>query len=154
MDEPVHGAANRRPWQLIAVGFGLKSLTPATARELERIFELCPELPMLTISTAGGEGFTVSRDFPSDALQEVDDRLARIFRENPAIAAITFPAEGTRPAHAATPDAPFWSPTGRESAAILAAARSGEITPEQASERLDRLFRRQGEDPEPSSPSP
>ena len=147
-------AGTRRPWQLIAVGFGLKSLTPATARELERIFDLCPELPMLTIRTAGGEGFTVSRDFPSDALQEVDDRLARIFRENPAIAAITFPAEGNRPEHAATPDAPFWSPRGRESAAILAAVRAGEITPEQASERLDRLFQRHGEEPEPSSSSP
>ena len=147
-------AGTRRPWQLIAVGFGLKSLTPATARELERIFELCPELPMLTIRTAGGEGFTVSRDFPSDALQEVDDRLARIFRENPAIAAITFPAKGNRPAHAATPDAPFGSAMGREGAAILAAARSGEITAEQASERLDRLFRHHGEEPEPSSSSP
>ena len=154
MDEPVHGAANRRPWQLIAVGFGLKSLTPATARELERIFELCPELPMLTISTASGEGFTVSRDFPSDAPQEVDDRLARIFRENPAIAAITFPAQGKRPAHAATPQAPFGSPTGEESAAILTAIRAGEITPDEASKRLYQLFRRYGEDPEPSSSSP
>lgn len=147
-------AGTRRPWQLIAVGFGLKSLTPATARELERIFELCPELPMLTIRTAGGEGFTVSRDFPSDALQEVDDRLARIFRENPAIAAITFAGHGNRPAHAATPDAPFWSATSRESTAILAAARSGEITAEQASERLDRLFQHYGEEPEPSRSSP
>jgi hypothetical protein len=152
IDEADHTGTGR-PWQIIAVGFGMHD-APAATRDLARIFDLLPELPMLTIRTASGEGFTVSRDFPSDAFLEVDASLDRIFRDNPAIAGITFPARGDRPAHTATPNEPFQSASGKESTAILAAARSGEITPEQASERLDRLFRHHSEEPEPSSSSP
>jgi hypothetical protein len=87
---------------------------------------------MLTIRTAGGEGFTVSRDFPSGYFLEVDAILARIFRENPAIAGITFPAQGERPAHTATAAEPFQSPGTKE--IITGSRKPGN---ERACKRLD-----------------
>lgn len=70
----------------------------------------------------------------------MDELLAELFRANPAVTGVAFPATPTRPAHTAMPDDPFWSCLGKAGAGITAAMAAGRITPERAVEQFKRLY--------------
>lgn len=108
----LEGLLPKRPWRLLATGEGSLALTSGVTRSIEEIFELFPSVSFLTLQTAWGEGM-VMRDYPSGYPQRVDRLLADIFRQNPAITGITFPAREGQPAHTATPEYPFWSAEGQ-----------------------------------------
>ncbi|MBJ6126896.1 hypothetical protein [Microvirga splendida] len=105
----LEGLERRRPWSLLATGEAAKALTPSVTKDIERIFELFPSIPFLTLHTAEGEGM-VTRDYPSGYTQRVNAFLANIFEQNSEIIGITFPARDGHPAHTATRIDPFWSP--------------------------------------------
>ena len=130
----------RRPWQLMATGDGAVHLSGKSIwRNLECIFELFPSLKSLTLHTTSGS-CTVCRDFPSGYTEGVDDALAAIFRNNPAVTGIEFPAAADGTGHTATPDDPYWSADGKQWADIRAAMERGEITPQQAIDQFDQLI--------------
>lgn len=104
----LEGLERRRPWSLLATGEAAKALTPSVTKHIERIFELFPSVPFLTVHTADGEGI-VSRDYPSGYTQQVNALLASIFERNSEIIGITFPAKDGHLEHTATPEDPFWS---------------------------------------------
>lgn len=112
------GLERRRPWSLLATGEAAKALTPSVTKHLERIFELFPSVPFLTVHTADGEGI-VSRDYPSGYTQQVNALLANIFEQNSKIIGITLPARDGHPAHTATRIDPFWSPDHKARAATV-----------------------------------
>ncbi|MGY4197349.1 hypothetical protein [Bradyrhizobium sp. USDA 4520] len=128
---------DRRPWQLMMTGVSAEpmniEISPGTSRALTRIFDLWPDLGVVTIGTENGD-VRVTRDFPSDTQARIDDLIAGIFENDPTITAIALPG------HTATPDNPYSSPHGRVGAAITAAVVSGEITPDDAIGRLKALF--------------
>lgn len=130
----------RPPWQLLmtTVSEDVPALRIETKNALTRIFELLPHLGGLTVQTTSGD-IRVTRDFASDYAAEVDRILADIFHDEPAVKGVVVPATGMVPAHTATRDNPYWSPDGKTLAAIDAALASGEITPQQAIERLKAL---------------
>ena len=129
----------KRPWQLLMTSADeMPSFSPGTFEALASIFDLFPSLKVLAIKTDKGEAI-VSRDFPSGYTERVDRLLAEIFRTNPEITGIVFPATNTREGHTATPDDPYWSADGKEIAALSAAIQSGEISPEEALSRLRML---------------
>lgn len=72
------GLDDRRPWRLLATGEGSQALTPSLTKNIERIFELFPSVPFLTLHTAEGECH-VTRDYPSGYTQRVNALLADIF---------------------------------------------------------------------------
>ena len=63
----------------------------------------------------------------------MDRKIAAIFAADPQITGIGFPK------HTATPNDPHWSPTGKASAALAAARKAGDITPDEAIQRLKAL---------------
>jgi hypothetical protein len=71
----------------------------------------------------------------------VDQILAGIFQGNAAVTGVTFLAATDTPAHTATPDAPYWTAEGKTAAEVMAACTRGEITADEATARLDRLYR-------------
>jgi hypothetical protein len=105
----LEGLERRRPWSLLATGEAAKVLTPSVTKHIERVFELFPSVPFLTVHTADGEGM-VSRDYPSGYTQQVNALLTNIFEQNSEIIGITFPAWDGHPSHTATRKDPFWSP--------------------------------------------
>lgn len=125
----------RRPWQVLLTWTGAAPPGPGLYEELARILDLFPGTDCLTVHTADG-CLWATRDFPSNAIQEVDGILARLFQANPEVAGVTFPGTATWPAHTATPDDPFWSPQGKAGAAITAALEARTVTPGQAIEQL------------------
>ena len=136
-----HPVAAHRPWQLSLVGGdNVQSLDRETLADLARIFDLMPSVGHLGVQTEAG-GIQVSRDFPSTYLKEVDQRLARIFHDNPAVTGITFPASSTRSEHTATLDDPHWSIFGKTLAEIGAAGERGDLTIEEAIIRITQLFK-------------
>lgn len=129
----------RRPWQVLLTWTGAAPPGPGLDEELGHILDLFPGTGFLTVHTAEG-CLHVTRDFPSNATQEVDDILARLFQANPEVTGVTFPGTATRPAHTATPDDPFWSAQGKAGAAITAALEAGTVTPGQAIEQFKYLY--------------
>nr|CAD6629840.1 hypothetical protein RKHAN_04093 [Rhizobium sp. Khangiran2] len=133
----------RRPWRLIitSISENIAPLSAETIEALERIFELFPHLGSLTVQTNAGD-VQVTRDYPGNYTAEVDRLLEVIFQNDPAISGIIFPATATQPEHRATPDDPHWSASGKEVSAINAALEAGQITGDQARQRLKELFSR------------
>ncbi|NRQ19185.1 hypothetical protein [Ensifer sesbaniae] len=133
----------RPPWRLLitSVRADALALSTETNNALTRIFELLPHLGSLTIQTTTGD-IRVTRDFASGYAAEVDRMLAEIFRNDPAVTGIVVPATGTAPEHTATHDNPYWSPDGKTLAAVDAALASGEITPQEAIDRIKAVSTR------------
>lgn len=123
----------RPPWQVMVTGNAETSISPDTVAALGRILDLMPGIGHLMLQTAGGGVLNVTRDFHSGYLDEVDRKIAAIFAADPQITSIGFPK------HTATPDDPHWSPTGKASAALAAARKAGDITPDEAIQRLKAL---------------
>lgn len=131
----------RRPaWQLLmaSVREDAPALSTETNNALTRIFELLPHLGGLTVQTTSGD-IRVTRDFASGYAAELDRMLAEIFRHDPAVKGIVVPAAGTVPEHTATRDDPYWSPSGKTVAAINTALAAGEITPQEAMDRINAV---------------
>jgi len=139
----LEGLERRRPWSLLATGEAAKVLTPSVTTHIERIFELFPSVPFLTVHTADGEGL-VLRDYPSGYSQQVNALIANIFEQNSEIIGITFPARDGYPAHTASRIDPFWSPDYKAHAArvrdcvaaiVLERANSSQISVEEMDHR-------------------
>lgn len=114
---------SRRPWQVMLAWTGADPPGPGLGEALGRILDLFPDVGSLTVHTAGG-GIVATRDFHGNYPAEVDGILARLFRDDPGVVGVTFPATATRPAHTATPDDPggrLWS--GRLEAATVEVAQ-------------------------------
>ncbi len=126
----LNGMARSRPWQLLLTGDGLVDLDAKTIGGLTRILDLFPAVTHLLVQTTAGHAYA-TRDFSSGYTKEVDQILAGIFQGNAAVTGVTFPAAPGTPAHTATPDGPHW----------MAACTRGEITANEATARLDRLYR-------------
>lgn len=116
----------RRPWQVMLAWTGADPPGPGLGEALGRILDLFPGTGYLMVHTASGS-IMATRDFHGNYPAEVDGILARLFRDDPGVVGMTFPATPTRPAHTATPDDPHWSPLGKASAGIAAAAAAGRI---------------------------
>ena len=123
----------RPPWQVMVTGNTDAPISTEVVAALGRILDLLPGVGHLTLQTAGGGVLNVTRDFRSGYLDEVDKKITAIFAADPQITGIGFPK------HTATPDDPHWSPTGKASAAIAAARKAGDITPDEAIHRLKAL---------------
>ncbi len=142
---------SRRPWQVLLTWTGAEPPSAGLCDALGRILDLFPDTSGLTVHTADG-GIMATRDFHGDYTKEVDDLLAGLFRANPAVTGVTFPATPTRRAHTATPDDPFWSCLGKAGAGITAAMAAGRITPERAVEQFKRLYAADAGAEDPTSP--
>ncbi len=59
-----------RSWQLLTVGLGVRHITPGLHDRLVRLFDLLPQTRLIEIKTDAG-GVSVSRDWPSDCMEEV-----------------------------------------------------------------------------------
>ena len=125
-----------RPWQIMLTGAGLMAIDAETRQALEQILELFTEVGGLVVQTTAGE-VSVTRDFPSDFVIQVDQLLKEIFKNNPAVTGIRL--LGAENAHTATPDDPHWSAHGKAYAGIEEAAARGELTPEAAIAAYRRL---------------
>ena len=101
--EMIHERA--RPWQVIATGQNLSSLDRGALFKLAQIFDLMPAVPFLTVETTQGP-VVVSRDFPSDTLDDINRLLEAIYEDNSQIAAIVFPESPDRSAHRTTAERP------------------------------------------------
>lgn len=88
----------RRPWQLLITGNTKEPIafSVETRDALTSMFELFPHLSGLTLKTRHGD-LSVTRDFPGDYTSRVDEMIAAVFRNNPDITGIVFPATSTRP---------------------------------------------------------
>jgi len=123
----------RPPWQVMVTGNSDTPISSDTVAALGRILDLMPGVGHLTLETEGGRVLNVTRDFRSFYLDEVDRKIAAIFGADPQITGIRFPK------HTATPDDPHWSPTGKARAAIAASRKAGDITPDEAIQKLKAL---------------
>lgn len=119
--------SQQRPWQLLMIGNGGTLLTQQDIEALTRILDLLPHIAGLDITTSAGSA-RVSRDFPSNYIQEANQILAEMFTRNPNVTGITFPAPHGRRAHTATVDDPHVLPHDRALTAIMDARQRGEIT--------------------------
>lgn len=130
----------RPPWQLLMVGNTKEPLhfTAKTNNALTRMFDLLPALGGVTIRTTNGD-LSVSRDFPRGYTEAVDALIVAVFRNNPEITGIVFPATSTRPEHIATADDPHFLPQGKALAAIDAAFKADEISTDEALNRIKAL---------------
>lgn len=59
-----------RSWQLLMVGPGSQHITPDLHDRLVRLLDLLPQTRLIEIETDAG-GVSVSRDWPSDRMEEV-----------------------------------------------------------------------------------
>lgn len=59
-----------RSWQLLMVGPGSRHITPDLRDRLMRLLDLLPQTRLIEIETDTGD-VSVSRDWPSDRLEEV-----------------------------------------------------------------------------------
>jgi hypothetical protein len=122
-------------------GNGGELLDDSTWKALDHILELFPDLRSLEITTAHGSCH-VARDFPSDYTQQVDRILAEVFKNNPAVAGVTFRWSEKSKQHTATPDDPHWSAEGKDYARIEAAMARGEMTTEEGIDAYLQIARR------------
>lgn len=59
-----------RSWQLLLVGPGSRHITPDLHDRLMRLLDLLPQTRLIELETDAGD-VSVSRDWPSDRLEEV-----------------------------------------------------------------------------------
>ena len=59
-----------RSWQLLMVGPGSRHVTPELHDRLVRLLDLLPQTRLIEIETDAG-GVSISRDWPSDRMEEV-----------------------------------------------------------------------------------
>lgn len=59
-----------RSWQLLMVGPGTQHITPELHDRLVRLLDLLPQTRLIEIETDAG-GVSISRDWPSDRMEEV-----------------------------------------------------------------------------------
>ncbi len=128
---------SRRPWQTLVSGLG-EMPDEKMMQAFDRILDLFHDVGSLVVTSAQGS-VTVQRDFNRDYPKEVDQLLAGVFRNHPNVTGVTLKWSAERE-HAATPDAPYWSPHGAESARLNAARERGEMTSEEAIEALNRIY--------------
>ena len=62
--------AEPRSWQLLVVGPGSRHITPDLHDRLVHLLDLLPQTRLIEIETDAG-GVSVSRDWPSDRMEEV-----------------------------------------------------------------------------------
>ena len=62
--------ATPRPWQLLLVGAGIGRITHDMRDKLVRLLDLLPQTRLIEIETDAG-GVSISRDWPSDRMEEV-----------------------------------------------------------------------------------
>jgi hypothetical protein len=105
---------------------------------LHDLLDLRPEIGALTLTTANG-WVHIARDEPAPETDQADAALARLFRADPAITAVTVPPVFARPARVATPDDPYLSPHGKAMAAIESALKEGKMSIEDANAATRRL---------------
>lgn len=80
--------------------------SPALVADLGRPLDLLPGVRQPKVQTTHGR-MTVTRDFPSSAILDVDHILAQTFCDNPEVTGILFPARESRPAPTAAPAKPL-----------------------------------------------
>lgn len=76
-----------RSWQLLMVGPGSHHITPYLHDRLMRLLDLLPQTRLIELETDAGD-VSVSRDWPSDRLEEVKAIEAEI-TEMPGIVRLT-----------------------------------------------------------------
>ena len=76
-----------RSWQLLLVGPGSRHITPDLHDRLMRLLDLLPQTRLIELETDAGD-VSVSRDWPSDRLEEVKAIEAEI-TEMPGIVRLT-----------------------------------------------------------------
>lgn len=76
-----------RSWQLLMVGPGSRHITPDLQDRLVRLLDLLPQTRLIELETDAGD-VSVSRDWPSDRLEEVKAIEAEI-TEMPGIVRLT-----------------------------------------------------------------
>ncbi len=76
-----------RSWQLLMVGPGSRHVTPDLHDRLMRLLDLLPQTRLIELETDAGD-VSVSRDWPSDRLEEVKAIEAEI-TEMPGIVRLT-----------------------------------------------------------------
>ncbi len=67
----------QRTWQLLMVGPGSRHITPDLHDRLVRLLDLLPQTRLIEIETDAG-GVSVTRDWPSDRMEEVTGLEANI----------------------------------------------------------------------------
>lgn len=105
-------ALARPPWQLLMIGMGEDNhaaVSAETTYALTRLLDYLPGLSGVTLQTADGD-LVVSRDFPSGETEIIDALIASVFKNDPHVTGIAFPATGSRAAHVATADKPYCCP--------------------------------------------
>ncbi|HDR9482853.1 TPA: hypothetical protein QDC20_005974 [Burkholderia aenigmatica] len=95
--------------------------------------------PLTTGNHQNPVSSVLSQDFPRNYMAEVDQRLARISRENPTVTGIEFPEVATRPGHTTAPNDPHWSANGMVLDALSAAHVREEITADGMAATMKRL---------------
>ncbi len=103
-------ALTRPPWQLLMIGMGENNhaaVSAETTRALTRLLDYLPGLSGMTLQTADGD-LIVSRDFPSGEAEIIDGLIASVFKNDPHVTGIAFPASDGRAAHVATADRPHF----------------------------------------------
>lgn len=76
-----------RSWQLLMVGPGSRHVTPDLHDRLMRLLDLLPQTRLIELETDAGD-VSVSRDWPSDRLEEVKAIEAEI-TDMPGIVRLT-----------------------------------------------------------------
>ena len=76
-----------RSWQLLLVGPGSRHITPDLHDRLMRLLDLLPQTRLIELETDAGD-VSVSRDWPSDRLEEVKAIEAEI-TDMPGIVRLT-----------------------------------------------------------------
>lgn len=103
-------ALARPPWQLLMIGMGEDNhaaVSAETTYALTLLLDYLPGLSGVTLQTADGD-LVVSRDFPSGETEIIDGLIASVFKNDPHVTGIAFPASGGRAAHVATDDKPHF----------------------------------------------
>ncbi|MBO7788634.1 hypothetical protein [Burkholderia pseudomallei] len=95
--------------------------------------------PLTTGNHQNPVSSVLSQDFPRNYMAEVDQRLARISRENPTVTGTEFPEAATRPESYNGANDPHWSANGMVLDALSAAHVRGEITADRMVATMKRL---------------
>jgi hypothetical protein len=127
------------PWQMKCQRLFLPQDVSGVVAQVENIFEAWDELPSLTVHFDSGVNTEVCREVVDDAWETIDGSLHTIFRENPSVIGVTFPAFDGQKEHTATRAQPTAFPLDLPSANIVERLERGEIDVEQAIELLGRL---------------
>jgi len=93
---------SERTWQLAMFGHGLEHVSAEVRDDMARLLDLLPSITHLEVEV-GDDRIHVSRDWPSDRLEEADRLLGRIAGSG-SITAIVMPATGDVPPRRVTHD--------------------------------------------------